>query len=353
MKRARLTLPAAAAQPEPILRDEIPLFLANLVRALSPNEPQCNACSGGVCKEHGQQRARQKDYSLRQVLAEYSLLQKTILEVIEVEMEAPLQCGPRDTILESIALGMEEAGVEFAKQQLAQLKSSNEALENFGYTASHDLQEPLRGISLQLGALQKKLGNKIDPDIQPHFDFVLDSTRRMKSLIDSLLVFSQVGRAEEAITPTDFNLALKNATTNLSETIKDNQASVTAGPLPTMAARPVEIERLFQNLIGNAIKFRGKDAPRVHISAAQGENKWIFSVADNGIGISAEHREKVFVLFTRLHSKFQYPGSGIGLSVCRRVVELHGGKIWAEENAGGGTTFKFTIHGVALALQSP
>ncbi len=342
-ERARQEVPAAGEKDEYILRDAIPLFLDNLGRALSPTQPASDAAIEEVSKEHGRQRAQQGDYSLPQVLDEYFILQKTILEVLEVELARPLSGSVRETILESIARGITEAGTVFAERQVSILKKSNEALEHFAHIASHDLQEPLRMIFGYLTLLEKDLGPHLDVQTQKYFGFALNGARRMKSLIDGLLLYSQVGRDSEVPVLTDFNLSLSHAMINLQEAIKDSGAELTSDPLPTLVAHPVEIERLFQNLISNAIKFRSNKPPVIHITAVQNPTEWVFCVSDNGIGIKENNRNQIFKLFSRLHNQDQYPGSGIGLSVCRRVVEIHGGTIWIEQNPTGGTLFKFSI----------
>jgi signal transduction histidine kinase len=342
-ERARDLVPAAADKTELVLRDALPMFLRNLILVLSPKAPEDSSCNDEVSREHGQQRARQGDYSLAQVLAEYFILQNVILEVLESESTTCLNKEVRNLILESIARGIQEAGAEFANRQLAQLKRSNEALEHFAHIASHDLQEPLRVIVTHLTLLEQRMGVALKPDLKQHFGFAVDAARRMKSLIDSLLTFSQVGNIDKSSVATDFNASLRHALSNLETVVKDTRAEITSGELPTLLARPIEIERLFQNLISNAIKFRSPTDPKIHISATQNNHEWVFSVADNGIGIEPKYQERVFKLFTRIHPKERYPGSGIGLAVCRRVAELHGGAIWSEANPDGGTILKFSI----------
>jgi light-regulated signal transduction histidine kinase (bacteriophytochrome) len=326
-----------------VLRDAIPLFINNLVKALSPNEPENSTEETNVAKEHAKQRDEQGDYSLSQVIAEYFILQKTLLEVLEVELASPLSCADRDTILESIAIAVKEAGSKFAKLQMAHLQKSNEALEQFAHIASHDLQEPLRTIGSYLALIEKKWGNHLDSDLTDYFKFASDALQRMKLLIDSLLIYSQIGSAKEKMMRTDLNLAWDHALSNLESAIKDVKADVTSDHLPTLPVIPSEMERLFQNLISNSIKFRSDKPPVIHLSAILKDKHWLFSLSDNGLGIPFDQRESIFKLFSRLHSQFEIPGSGIGLSVCKRVVELHGGTIWVESNPAGGTIFKFSL----------
>lgn len=341
-ERARQELPSASDKSEPVLRDALPLFINNLIRALSPNEPDPGAGETRVAKEHAEQRDQQGDYSLGQVLAEYFILQKTLLEVLEVE-SGPLSSAERDTILESIALAVKEAGAEFAKLQMARLRKSNEALEHFAHIASHDLHEPLRTVCTLLSLIQRKIAGDLSKELTEYFTLATDASKRMASLIEGLLLYSQVGLTDVKMSPTDFNVAFDHAVSNLQTAIKESQARILSDSLPILPALQTEIERLFQNLFSNAIKFRSEKPLVIQVSAEQNDKRWLFSVSDNGIGIPAEHRDKIFRLFSRLHSKHEIPGSGIGLSVCRRVAELHGGSIWVESNSEGGTTFKFSI----------
>lgn len=342
-ERARQEIAAASDKPEPVLRNAIPLFINNLVRAISPNEPNDDASETRVAKEHAEQRDQQGDYSLSQVLDEYFILQKTLIEVLEVELGTPLSSAARDTILESIALAVREAGAEFAKLQMSRLQKSHEALEHFAHIASHDMQEPLRTVGSFLSLIQKELVGSLNQELTQYFNFAIDATKRMTSLIDGLLIYSQVGRADVKMIPTDFNVAFEHSVSNLQAAINESKARVTSESLPTLLAVPSEIERLFQNLFSNAIKFRSERPLAIHVSAVKKDTRWLFSVSDNGMGIQPTHREQIFNIFSRLHSHHEIPGSGIGLSVCRRVTELHGGSIWVESNAAGGTTFKFSI----------
>jgi light-regulated signal transduction histidine kinase (bacteriophytochrome) len=347
-ERARQEISAASHKSELVLRDALPLFINNLVRALSPNEPDDDISETLAAKEHAGQRDQQGDYSLAQVLAEYFILQKTLFEVLEVETGAPLSNGDRDTVLESIALAVKEAGAEFAKLQMSRLQKSNEALVHFAHIASHDMQEPLRTIGTFLSLIQKELAGGLTQELTEYFNFAIDATKRMTCLIDGLLSYSQVGHTELKMIPTDFNLAFEHSLSNLQAAIKESDARVTSDSLPTLPALPSEIERLFQNLFSNAIKFRSSKPLTIHVSAVHNGKNWLFSVSDNGIGIEPKHREQIFNIFSRLHSNQKIPGSGIGLSVCRRVAELHRGAIWADANPEGGTTFKFSIPATSL-----
>jgi light-regulated signal transduction histidine kinase (bacteriophytochrome) len=174
-------------------------------------------------------------------------------------------------------------------------------------------------------------------------DFVVDGAARMKQLIEDLLAYSRVGTHGKQLKPTDCEAVLVKALTNLRSTVETNRAVVTHDALPTVAADGTQLVQLFQNLIGNAIKFRGKPAPAVHISAKEEDQTWLFAVKDNGIGIEPQYFERIFMVFQRLHIKSEYPGTGIGLAICKKVVDRHGGRIWVESRAEGGSCFYFTL----------
>jgi light-regulated signal transduction histidine kinase (bacteriophytochrome) len=191
--------------------------------------------------------------------------------------------------------------------------------------------------------LSKRYKDKLDSNADDFIGFAVDGASRMQSLIRDLLKYSRVGTRGKPLTPVACEDALNQALANLKMTIADSGAVVTYNPLPTVAADPSQLVYLFQNLIGNAIKFRGKDISRVHIASEQKGDKWLFSVADNGIGIEAEFFERIFVIFQRLHARDEYSGTGIGLSVCKKIIERHGGRLWVESEPGSGSTFYFTI----------
>ena len=226
---------------------------------------------------------------------------------------------------------------------LADFGRSNVELEQFAYVASHDLQEPLRMVTSFTQLLEKRYKNKLDRDADEFIGFIVDGALRMQSMINDLLQYSRIGTRGKPFIVTDFESILNQALINLKVTIEENNAIITHDPLPTLMADPSQMTQVFQNLLSNAIKFRSKEMPRVHVSAQKKEKKWIFSLRDNGIGIAPEFFEKLFILFQRLHSKSEYPGTGIGLAVCKKIVERHGGKIWVESETGKGSTFYFTI----------
>jgi signal transduction histidine kinase len=238
---------------------------------------------------------------------------------------------------------------ESLAQKVAELARSNADLEQFAYVASHDLQEPLRMVSAYTQLLADRYRGKLDDQADKYIHYAVDGAARMQSLIHDLLAFSRVGRQETAVASTDCNEVVEQARENLRTAILESGAVVTYGPLPQLLANGSQLQQVFQNLIGNAIKFRGSPTPVVHISAERAGAEWIFSVADNGIGISEEYAEHVFIIFKRLHTRAEYPGNGIGLAICRKIVERHGGKIHAMPHEGGGTILNFTMPAEGLS----
>ncbi|RLC93830.1 MAG: hypothetical protein DRI39_04605 [Chloroflexi bacterium] len=228
-------------------------------------------------------------------------------------------------------------------QLMTELSRSNAELEQFAYVASHDLQEPLRMVSSFLQLLARRYEGKLDEEADEFIRYAVDGARRMQGLINDLLTYSRVGTRGKPFEPTDCEEVLEQALANLHIAIEESGATVTHGPLPTVVADEGQLVQLLQNLVGNALKFRRDEPPRVHIGAEQAGDMWVFSVSDNGIGISPEYCDRIFILFQRLHSRDEYPGTGIGLAVCKKIVERHGGRIWVESEVGKGATFRFTL----------
>lgn len=226
---------------------------------------------------------------------------------------------------------------------LIELERSNKELEQFAYVASHDLQEPLRMVSSFTQLLAQRYEDQLDDKAKKYIDYAVDGAVRMQRLINDLLAYSRVSTQGKTLRPIDSHVALGAALQNLAAVIEENLAIVVNDDLPTVRSDATQLSQLFQNLIGNAIKFRGADVPRIQVSACDLGHEWRFSVQDNGIGIDAQYTEKVFVIFQRLHTRKEYPGTGIGLAICKRIVERHGGRIWFESELGKGSTFYFTM----------
>ena len=233
-----------------------------------------------------------------------------------------------------------EAGLRLKTEELAR---SNTELEQFAYVASHDLQEPLRMVSSYLQLVEQRYAGKLDAEATEFINFAVDGAARMRTLIRDLLEFSRAGRRPQSLAALNCETVFKHVVQSLQPAITDTQAKVTAGPLPTVRADNTDVTQLFQNLIGNAIKFHGPQPPVVRIEARREDGHWRFMVQDNGIGIAPEYFAKVFVIFQRLHSRTDYPGTGLGLAICKKIVDRYGGKIWIESTAGKGTTFYFTL----------
>jgi signal transduction histidine kinase len=249
------------------------------------------------------------------------------------------------------ALRRANAEVESAHDELeervrvrtAELARSNRDLEQFAYIVSHDLQEPLRKVKSFTQLFAQHFAEKLDADGARYIGFVTDGAERMQSLIQDLLTYSRVTRVELDRVETDLNVVLADALSTLENVVKESGAVVTADVLPRLSVNPRMVAMVFQNLISNALKFRRDEKPEVHIGVRRVEGEWVFSVRDNGIGIDRRHFDRLFQVFQRLHARGDYPGTGIGLAICKKVVERHHGRIWVESELGKGSTFSFTL----------
>jgi signal transduction histidine kinase len=247
-----------------------------------------------------------------------------------------------NTSLEQANTSLEQANTSL-EQRTADLQRSNSELEQFAYVASHDLQEPLRKVASFCQLLQRRYGGQLDEKADQYIEYAVDGAKRMQLLINDLLAFSRVGRVEQERVPIGAAELLAQAQANLATAIRRARAEIEAGDLPVVMAEPTLLTAVFQNLISNAIKFHGERSPRVEVRAERDGNFWVFAVADNGIGISSEYAERIFVIFQRLHDKATYPGTGIGLAMTRKIIEYHGGRIWLDTTAAAGARFCFTL----------
>jgi signal transduction histidine kinase len=259
-------------------------------------------------------------------------------EIVDLSLEIDAM---RQRIVHELST-VESARIALEAQTL-ELNRSNAELEQFAYVASHDLQEPLRKVASFCQALERRYHGQLDERADQYIEFAVDGAKRMQTLINDLLAFSRVGHSGRALEPLDLNEILAEAKTTLSHTLEHAHASVLAEPLPTVRGERALLVSLFQNLIGNAVKFRGAEAPVVRVSAEREDSQWQFSCTDNGLGLDPEYAERIFVIFQRLHTKEAYPGTGIGLAMCRKIIEYHGGRMWLDPNHSPGAQFRFTL----------
>jgi signal transduction histidine kinase len=232
---------------------------------------------------------------------------------------------------------------EELEQLVVDLKRSNSELEQYAYVASHDLQEPLRNITNYVNLLGERISNDIDGETAYYLNIIINSAEKMRSLIQNILLYSLIGKDRTTI-KIDCNKVLNEVLIDMRFSIRKNQARIRAGTLPVIEGNRSEIKQLFQNLISNAIKYKKKGvAPEIYIHCEDKNTEWEFSFTDNGIGIEEKYFNKLFKVFQRLHSEHDYPGAGIGLAICKKIVSLYGGKIWVSSKAGKGSTFYFTI----------
>lgn len=228
-------------------------------------------------------------------------------------------------------------------RKIKDLERSNAALSQFACLVSHDLQEPLRTVTGYAQLLAGRGRRRLGPDADDYLSYILDGTSWMSRMIETVLAYSQIGGPQRSAEPTDCAAALERSLRNLRAAIKGCGAQVSRAPLPAVSVPPIQLERIFQNLIGNAIKFHGDRAPQIRVSARRRGKEWVISVRDNGIGIDPRRQPRLFKPFRRLHARGKHPGTGIGLAVCKKIVEESGGRIWVESGKGKGSTFRFTL----------
>ena len=256
--------------------------------------------------------------------------------------ERDLRVVERLSDLYAIAVWRYRAEAELARTA-DELERSNRELEQFAYVASHDLQEPLRMVSSFVQLLARRYEGQLDADADEFVAYAVDGASRMRQLIEDLLAFSRVGTRAQPLEPTDVEAVVAEALANLAARIAESGAEITHDPLPTVLADRNQLVQVFQNLVSNAIRFRGDASPRAHIWAEEREDEWEIAVRDNGIGLEPRHAERIFEIFKRLHTREEYPGTGIGLAICKKTIERHGGRIWVESQPGQGATFRFTL----------
>ena len=254
-----------------------------------------------------------------------------------------LICAIEDISERKLVQELLQTSLDTQTRYAQELTRSNAELEQFSYVASHDLQAPLSTIAGYAQLLEKRCYSQLDAQGNKFIRNIVNSCGRMQALIDDLLEYSRVGRSEKPFDVIDCNLVFEDACANLQLAIRQEQASVTRGDLPRVRGDSFQLLQLFQNLIGNAIKYRSSEAPMVHVGASRQGDSWVFSVQDNGIGIAEQYHPRIFQLFQRLHSEKQYSGTGIGLAICQRIVDRHGGSLWVESEPNRGSTFYFSI----------
>jgi signal transduction histidine kinase len=288
------------------------------------------------------------------LLAHYGMVRPVSKLATEVRLVADGQfqrkvtgSGPREIV--SLGADVDQMRLHIVgeldtlRQVHDELERSNRDLEQFAYVASHDLQEPLRKVASFCQLLERRYKGQLDERADQYIGFAVDGAKRMQVLINDLLAFSRVGRLTREQVVVDCGEIAAQAVANLGPAIEETGAEIEVGPLPSVRGEPALLAAVFQNLLGNAVKFHGDQPPRVTLTAVRDNDSWTFTCADNGIGIEPEYADRVFVIFQRLHPKDAYPGTGIGLAMCRKIIEYHGGRIWLDTDADRGTVFRFTL----------
>ena len=275
---------------------------------------------------------------------EFRILTKRAVVKWVVETVAPIYYQGREATLGNVMdITEQKHAKERLTQMVAEMSRSNTELEQFAYVVSHDLQEPLRMVASYMQLLAKRYRGKLDADADDFINYAVDGAERMRALLNDLLEYSRVGTRGKPFKLISCEDVLEQAVTNLKMAIEDSGALVDHGYLPMLVADEGQLVQLFQNLIGNAIKFCNQESPRIHVSAEKRDRVWVFSVRDNGIGIDPQHAQRIFEMFKRLHTREEYPGTGMGLAICKKIVGRHGGHIWVHSQPGEGATFYFSI----------
>lgn len=341
--RVRECVKSASSKSTLVLRSQLPEILENLASSISPNSLNTDSeKTRKIGKDHGEQRANLLDYNFSQVLQEYRILRQVIFEVLE---EEKLQVADvRDIILNVLDEGIEKAIERFSYLRSEELKRSNRDLQHFAAIAAHDLKSPMATILGFCELLEESLRGKIDVDETKFLQSIQRSSARMTSLIDRLLEYSSIGREMKPFEIVSINKILVNVVENLKPFIERSGAKLRISDLPDIFGEISLLSQLFQNFISNALKFHEPTRTlEIEIDAKERAQDWFFSIQDNGIGFDPKNQDAIFSLFKRLDVFDVQPGSGIGLATARKVVELHGGKVWAESQPGRGSTFFFTL----------
>jgi light-regulated signal transduction histidine kinase (bacteriophytochrome) len=271
------------------------------------------------------------------------MVQRAVLNILE-DLEAERVNVERVNRRLQKEVEVRKRAEESLREYSVDLARSNAELQQFAYVASHDLQEPLRTVSSFSQLLARRYQEKLDADADDFIAFVVEAVTRMQTLINDLLAFSRIGTRGNPFALVACEDILRGAEDNLQAAISESGAVITHDPLPALMADPIQLTQLFQNLLGNAIKFRRpEETPRIHVSSRRLDRGWQLSVCDNGIGIDPQYFDRIFIIFQRLHGREEYSGTGIGLAICKKIVERHGGRIWVESRQGNGSTFCFII----------
>jgi light-regulated signal transduction histidine kinase (bacteriophytochrome) len=346
--QVRTRSPAARTKSKFALQDHLPIFVETVASALDCHESHVKEGRQQELGEiHGKERASFPDYSLAEVLDEYTVLRKTLKEFLK-STHSDLECY--QIVDDLIDRAMVTAASEFTEAREAQLQdvikkyeATNRDLEQFAAIAAHDLRSPVATISGYVTLLKEEVANQTGM-VRQSLDFIASASQRMLILIERLLDYSRIGKTEIKKKPVDLNEVLTNTMANLESLLNETKTQLLYKDLPTVWGDETLLGQLFQNLIANSIKFRSSEPPVIKIALVEEtSDHWLLSVTDNGIGFDAAQAESIFQPFKRLHTKQEYQGAGLGLSTCRRVVELHDGRIWAESHPGRGSTFYFTI----------
>ncbi len=301
--------------------------------------------SGVLAGAHQELRARRKDGTDFPAEITLSALQTEDGLLVTSAVRDITERKRRDDEIRELNTKLEQRVAERTQELLESneaLRQSNDDLNQFAYAASHDLQEPLRMVSLYSELIHTRYAGQLDGEADQFLSFIVNGADRMELLLKDLLAYSQAGSVEGPVGPVDCEVVLQRVLLNLQAAIEQNGAVIAWNGLPTVQAHEIRLVQLFQNLVGNAIKYRGPEAPEIHVTAERRDGEWLFGVRDNGIGIKPEYAQQVFGIFKRLHGH-TYPGTGIGLAICQRIIERYGGRIWVESKPGEGSLFCFTL----------